>query len=209
MKECLEQCFAEQAAFVAAWHEAEPDDIAVPEGEATPATLRALVAREHLRNYRLWHVEDEARRKDVDAEVIARCKREIDGLNQSRNDHMERVDACVVELVSGLLPQDAAERYNTETIGAALDRLSIISLKIFHMREQTLRSDVNAEHVTSCERKLAVLREQREDLMRSVVELVDEYAAGTKRPKVYYQFKMYNDPSLNPALYGAARAASK
>ncbi|WP_462326198.1 DUF4254 domain-containing protein [Desulfobaculum sp.] len=209
LKKTLEECFAEQVAYVADWHTAEPEDIDVPEGEATPATLRALIAREHLRNYRLWHVEDEARRKDVGPEIIAQCKRDIDGLNQSRNDYMEKVDACIVELVLPHLPQNAAERYNTETIGAAVDRLSIISLKMFHMREQTERADVSEEHIRSCQQKLAVLQEQSADLQRSVLELVDDYAEGRKRPKVYYQFKMYNDPSLNPAVYGAAQAASK
>lgn len=209
LKKALEECFAEQIAYVAAWHEAVPEEIDLPEGGATPAMLKALVAREHLRNYRLWHVEDEARRKDVGPEIIAQCKRDIDGFNQSRNDYMEKVDACIVELVAPLLPQDAAERYNTETIGAAVDRLSIISLKIFHMKEQTERTDVGEEHIRSCEQKLAVLHEQQTDLSRSVLELIDEYAEGAKRPKVYYQFKMYNDPSLNPSLYKGGQASSK
>ncbi|MGE4297309.1 MAG: DUF4254 domain-containing protein [Desulfovibrionaceae bacterium] len=207
LKKTLNTCFAAQLDTVAAWHEQEPDDVEAPQGHTLDALL-PLVLRQHVRNFKLWHVEDTARRTDVGHEVIADCKRRIDGLNQSRNDAIERVDACIVTLVTPLLPPlapDAAPRFNTETIGNALDRLSILSLKLFHMREQTERADVDAAHADSCRAKLDVLREQHRDLCRAVLELVDDYAAGAKRPKVYYQFKMYNDPSLNPELYKHAR----
>jgi len=90
---------------------------------------------------------------------------------------------------------------NTESLGMAVDRLSILSLKIFHMKEQTERDDVDAAHIASCEEKLCVLEEQRSDLEVAVLDLIDDYAKGVKRPKVFYQCKMYNDPSLNPELY--------
>lgn len=190
-----------QAAAVAIWHDAEPEGLDEPAPAADLDALRRLAAAEHLTNYRLWHVEDEARRTDVNAEVIADCKRRIDALNQKRNDLIEKVDACIVGLVSPLIPQDARRRYNTETVGSALDRLSIMALKAYHMQEQTERDDVTDEHRASCLKKLDVLHEQRADLLQSVCELLADYAAGEKLPKVYYQFKMYNDPSLNPALY--------
>lgn len=202
LQQAVSNIVAEQGRQVAAWHETDPGELPEPAPAADLTTLAAMAAREHQANYRLWHVEDEARRTDVGAEVIADCKRRIDGLNQRRNDLIEKVDACLVPLVSPLIPADAPERYNTETVGTALDRLSIIALKIFHMREQTERDDVDEAHLDSCRAKLATLEEQRDDLAKSVSELLAEYAAGTKRPKVYYQFKMYNDPSLNPSLYG-------
>ena len=194
LKKELEQCWQAQLETVAFWHENVPE---TTDGNG----LRELVLQQHLRNFKLWHVEDRARRKDVDGEIIARCKYEIDALNQQRNDLIEQVDACLIRRIGMFLPGDAVAAYNTETIGSALDRLSILSLKIFHMQEQTVREDADTAHKAGCADKLAILREQHQDLSQSVLALVDEYAAGTKQPKVYFQFKMYNDPSLNPELY--------
>lgn len=209
IRNALQSCFTQQREAVAAWHDNEPEEIELDGEEVSLERLASLIARENLRNFRLWHVEDQARRKDVDATVIASCKQQVDALNQSRNDYMEKTDACLVSLLLPLLPKDAAERYNTESLGAAIDRLSILCLKIFHMQEQTERMDVDADHIAKCQQKLAVLNEQHGDLCRAVDELVEEYADGRKRPKVYYQFKMYNDPSLNPALYKAGQTVSK
>jgi hypothetical protein len=116
------------------------------------------------------------------------------------------VDACLIRRIGAFLPANAPATYNTETIGSALDRLSILSLKMFHMQEQTERTDAGAAHKAGCMDKLAILREQHRDLSRSVLELIEEYASGTKQPKVYFQFKMYNDPSLNPELYTRERS---
>ena len=197
LKEELTGCWQAQMETVAAWHEHLPETVEAP-------GLVGLVLRQHLRNFKLWHVEDRARRKDVDGEVIARCKYEIDGLNQQRNDLIEQVDAELIRRIGAFLPENASRKYNTETIGSALDRLSILSLKVFHMQEQTLRDDVEEDHRAACGKKLATLTEQRRDLSLSILDLVDAYGAGTKRPKVYFQFKMYNDPSLNPELYAPA-----
>lgn len=205
LKKALEECAEEQLKAVEDWHKAEPPFRDEPFEASGPEGLKEIVLRQHWCNFRLWHVEDRARRKDVGPDVIADCKYAIDGLNQRRNDLMERIDQCVVEMIDQHLPADAAERYNTESIGAAVDRLSILALKIFHMEEQTRRTDVGREHVSSCTGKCAVLTEQRGDLVRSVTGLVQEYADGSKRPKVYFQFKMYNDPSLNPELYAPGR----
>ena len=137
-------------------------------------------------------------------DVIAACKRSIDAFNQRRNDFMEKVDACIVAMCLPHLPAPAEgrrPRYNTESVGAAVDRLSIISLKAYHMREETERTDVDAAHIEACRKKLTTLLDQRDELFTAILELIDDYAAGRKRPRVYYQFKMYNDPRLNPALY--------
>jgi hypothetical protein len=202
LKDILAELAAEQLEKVAVWHRSEPDMPEPADKEPCEDLLRELVISEHLVNFRLWHVEDEARRTDVDDAAIAGCKRRIDRLNQQRNDLIEQVDACIVGLVAGELPPDASDRRNTETLGSALDRLSINALKIYHMGEEAGRADAGREHVKKCEQKVRVLREQRDDLLTAVLQLIDEYAAGAKSPRVYYQFKMYNDPALNPKLYG-------
>ncbi|MDR2076266.1 MAG: DUF4254 domain-containing protein [Desulfovibrio sp.] len=193
----LEEAFAAQTAAVEEWH--------VPRAplpvQAGGEDLRALILAQHASNFRLWHVEDRARRRDVPDAAIAACKREIDALNQTRNDGIEKVDRRLAILLEPFLPREAARRLNTETAGMAIDRLSILALKIYHMEEQTLRRDAGGEHRKACRDKLAVLRSQRLDLARSVLELLDDYAAGRKRPAAYQQFKMYNDPNLNPELY--------
>lgn len=214
LADLLSECFVLQDEATERWHSEEPaapepPDCAGDVSDALPGVvpeklanaLRALVLDQHLRNFRLWHVEDEARRRDVDDAVIAGCKRRIDALNQERNDRMERVDACLVALLRPLLPVAGSEAYNTESPGMAIDRLSILSLKIWHMAEQTRREDAGPEHIAACREKLAVLHRQRRDLAAAVQGLMTEYLAGSKRPRVYFQFKMYNDPNLNPQLY--------
>ncbi|EPR41718.1 Protein of unknown function DUF4254 [Desulfovibrio sp. X2] len=205
-------CAQAQLDLTDLWHEREPaadyDPIALDEaGQGGAPSLPAVAAAEHLANFRLWHVEDEARRRDVGPEVIADCKRRIDGLNQRRNDLIERVDAALIAAMQDVLPANAPARHNTESAGMALDRLSILALKVFHMKEQTERLDAGEEHRRACVAKLAVLREQRTDLLAALTDLLADYAAGRKRPKVYFQFKMYNDPALNPALYGKGAKA--
>ncbi|MFV0423332.1 DUF4254 domain-containing protein [Oleidesulfovibrio sp.] len=208
IKSALERAFDAQVDATARWHESEPGTPEAAGAEVTEKTpalaaLHRLVLAQHLMNFKLWHVEDIARRKDVGPEVIADCKYRIDGYNQHRNDYMEKVDVCMISLMQPLLPQvDDSVRINTESLGMAVDRLSILSLKMFHMLEQVERTDATEEHIASCREKLNVLAEQREDLGRAVMDLLGDYAVGKKRPKTYYQFKMYNDPNLNPELYG-------
>jgi len=202
IKETLRDAINHQTRSALDWHFGEPmyhDALAKDVGGISG--LRELVGRQHWANFRLWHVEDRARRKDVDARVIADCKYAIDKLNQERNDLIERVDECLITMLTPHLPGDATERYNTETVGAALDRLSIQALKIYHMKEQCSRKDVDEAHVEQCSVKIGVLNRQHEDLTRAIFELIDEYVEGTKKPKVYFQLKMYTDPSLNPELY--------
>jgi hypothetical protein len=195
LKALLEEAFAAQTAATEEWH-ARPEPVCGADRD-----LRAAILAQHASNFRLWHVEDRARRRDVPDAAIAACKREIDGLNQMRNDGIEEVDRRLAVLLEPLLPGEAAGRMNTETAGMAVDRLSILALKIYHMEEQTRRRDAGPEHVAACRDKLAVLRRQRLELIRAVLELLDDYASGNKRPAAYSQFKMYNDPDLNPELY--------
>jgi hypothetical protein len=200
LKTTLDACFEAQVAATARWHESEPD--APTPGEAhSLQNLGKLTEREHYYNFLLWHVEDRARSRDAGDAAIAACKREIDRLNQKRNDSMEAVDRCLHAILLPCVPPGAAQRRNTETPGMAIDRLSILALKIYHMDEQTRRDDVDAAHVLSCKQKLAVLQTQRADLAQALRELIVDYGEGRKIPALYNQFKMYNDPSLNPELY--------
>ena len=194
-----------------AWHGEQPGEaLSLPEHEAEmvdplpesgPDRLPGVILHQHLCNYRLWHIEDCARRVDVSDSEIAACKRAIDRQNQQRNDLMEQIDQCLAQLLSPLLPTHSADLRNTETPGMAVDRLSILALKIYHMREETLRHDVEEAHRERCGQKLAVLQDQRKALVSALRHLLQEYVAGTKRPALFFQFKMYNDPSLNPELY--------
>lgn len=202
IKETIRDAVKHQTRSVSDWHFGEPLYQGNPEDDLHGiAGFRELVGRQHWANFQLWHVEDRARRKDVDAKVIADCKYAIDKLNQKRNDLIERADECLIGMLLSILPEDGVQRYNTETVGAALDRLSIQALKIFHMKEQCNRKDVEESHVEQCNAKVCVLNRQHDDLSQAILELIDEYAAGSKKPKVYFQFKMYNDSSLNPELY--------
>ena len=158
-----------------------------------------LVQENHLRNFQLWHEEDIARRDDLGFERIYNAKRAIDGYNQQRNNFIEEMDK---QLVEELKPAESGVPFNSETPGMIIDRLSILALKEYHMREETEREDASDEHKESCEFKLARIIQQRSDLARSLDELLEEIRAGRRSFAVYYQFKMYNDPALNPQLYG-------
>lgn len=200
LKAALDTCFTGQVTATAFWHDTEPQ-APVRTDSYSIKNLRNLVILEHYYNFQLWHVEDRARRKDVSDAIIADCKRQVDRLNQMRNDCIEEVDRCLYAILLPHIPQGATSRQNTETPGMALDRLSILALKIYHMEEQTKREDVDEEHIRSCSAKLATLRRQRSDLVIAVLELISDYVQGSKMPALYSQFKMYNDPSLNPELY--------
>ena len=154
----------------------------------------------HRFNNLLWDEEDQARRRDVPDSAIAASKRAIDGYNQKRNDAIERIDEQLLLMLPNPGSNQAA-RLSSETPGAMIDRLSILSLKIHHMRLQTQRSDVAAAHVENCLSKLHRLNEQRTDLAACLDLLLAECARGASYFKIYRQFKMYNDPALNPAIY--------
>jgi hypothetical protein len=184
-------------ATVEKWHREEIDNRY--EG------LLHLVCEQHQRNYLLWHQEDIARSPNVTDAAIAEVKRKIDRLNQQRNDLIEKIDLGLIHQLEawGARPRPGA-RLNTETPGSVIDRLSILALRLYHMDEQLTRDDVDEDHRAMVRAKLEVLHEQLRDLSGALVELLDDIVAGRKRLKVYRQFKMYNDPKLNPYLYATA-----
>jgi uncharacterized protein DUF4254 len=172
------------------------------QGARSPgAGLWQAIEANHVHNRMLWEQEDLARRRNVPDSDIAANKRAIDAHNQSRNDAIERIDEMLLQSLSAVKPKPDA-RLNSETAGAMVDRLSILALKIKAMREQTQRKDVDREHIEACSAKLARLVEQRADLAGCLDRLLAECARGEGYFKVYRQFKMYNDPKLNPAIYG-------
>jgi hypothetical protein len=158
----------------------------------------------HWHNCMLWEQEDLARRRNVPDSEIAGNKRAIDSHNQKRNDSIERIDEGLLEVLEKVKRKPGA-RLNSETAGAMIDRLSILALKIHHMRLQTERADVDREHIESCRERLVRLIEQRADLAGCLDRLLLEAQRGEAYFKIYRQFKMYNDPKLNPALYGRKR----
>jgi len=148
-----------------------------------------------------WHLEDIIRDEHIDPVDALALKRRIDRSNQDRTDLVEKIDDYFRKLYAGVAVQPDAT-INTESPAWAIDRLSILALKIWHMREQTERADADAAHIAKCQGKLAVLLEQRCDLTTAIDQLLDDIAAGRKYMKVYMQMKMYNDPDTNPVLYG-------
>lgn len=166
-----------------------------------PVVLNPIALELAYRNYQLWHEEDKARRTDVPDSVIAQVKRNIDRFNQQRNDLIEKLDEAILAWVQSGVKMDPNLPINSETPGSIVDRISILSLKTFHMHEDTLRDDVSDEHRERSKGRLAILRIQRADLETALGLLIAEYRAGTKQMKLYRQFKMYNDPSLNPEVY--------
>ncbi len=164
-----------------------------------------LVCEQHSFNYLLWHEEDIARSRDVTDAEIARVKRSIDGYNQQRNDWIEKIDDQIALIVdSSKIAIDPNAPMNTETPGCTIDRLSILALRLYHLREQLERDDVSEEHFDSVRKKIAVCRLQQDDLSCSLGQLIGDILSGKKRHRTYRQFKMYNDPTLNPYLYQAA-----
>lgn len=148
-----------------------------------------------------WHLEDLVRPDDVEPREALRLKRWIDRSNQQRTDLVERIDDVFMAKYKDVKPLDDAT-INTETPAWAIDRLSILALKIYHFSIEVNRSDATAEHHARCQAKLDVLLTQKSDLTMAIDQLLDELAQGKKVMKVYRQMKMYNDPSLNPMLYG-------
>lgn len=148
-----------------------------------------------------WHLEDIIRDPQIEPVNGIKIKRRIDKSNQDRTDLVEKIDDWFLKEFGNVQSKPGA-RINSETPAWLLDRMSILLLKIFHMKEQTLRADVSEEHIARCEQKLAVLMEQRNDMRLAFDELIEDLGSGARRFKVYRQMKMYNDASLNPVLYG-------
>ena len=148
-----------------------------------------------------WHFEDIIRDPQIDPVAALTLKRRIDKSNQDRTDLVEMIDSYFLTTYKDVeVKADAV--INTESPAWAVDRLSILALKIYHMKEQVERKDASAEHVATCQKKLDVLLEQQKDLSSAIDQLISDIEAGKKYMKVYKQMKMYNDPNLNPVLYG-------
>ena len=161
---------------------------------------------EHLLYYKnwidtvQWHLEDIIRDPEINPVEALAIKRRIDASNQERTDMVEYIDSYFLDRYKAVVPAPDA-RINTETPAWAVDRLSILALKIYHMQQEVLRSDVAPEHRQACQAKLDVLLTQRTDLSQAIEELLADIEAGRKYMKLYKQMKMYNDPALNPVLY--------
>ena len=148
-----------------------------------------------------WHLEDIIRDPNIDPVEALKIKRRIDASNQVRTDMVEYIDSYLLDKYKDIKPL-ADAKINTETPAWAIDRLSILELKIYHMRQEVLRTDVEQSHIDACQKKLNTLLEQQKDLSTAIEELIEDIEAGRKYMKTYKQMKMYNDPTLNPVLYG-------
>ena len=166
--------------------------------ESSADGLMALAIAQHRSNFELWHEEDKARAPDASDAEIAQVKRAIDTLNQRRNDLVEKMDVWLMDR----LEQEASAPLHSETPGMMVDRLSILALKIYHTREEAHRMNATEGHRLRNVERLSLLEEQRDDLAGCLDALWAEVLQGRRRFKLYRQMKMYNDPELNPAVYG-------
>jgi hypothetical protein len=169
------------------------------EDETKAEGLMELAVAQHRANFDLWHEEDKARDPEASDAEIAKVKHAIDGLNQRRNDLVEKIDEL---LLTSAGKQNPAAPLHSETPGMMIDRLSILTLKIYHTREEAGRMTATEAHRKKNAARLVVLEEQRSDLAHCLDDLWREVLTGTRRFKLYRQMKMYNDPELNPVVYG-------
>ena len=172
------------------------------ENPYSAGTLEFLLYRKCWIDTVQWHLEDIIRDPAIDPVKALEIKRWIDRSNQERTDMVEYIDSWYLEQYKDVKTSPDA-KINTETPAWAIDRLSILALKIYHMQIEASRKDASAEHLGKCQEKLSVLLQQRKDLTQGITELIEDIASGAKYMKVYKQMKMYNDPSLNPVLYAS------
>lgn len=195
----VEQCNAIFAQAVADYHRTDDVDAPMPNPYAAGTIENELYCKNWIDTVQ-WHLEDIIRDPQIDPAEALVIKRRIDKSNQDRTDLVEHIDSYFWEQFHEVKPQPNA-RINTESPAWAIDRLSILHVKIWHMQEQVDRKDVSAEQHDKCVAKLAVLKEQLEDLTTSIRQLLEDYSSGARVMKMYRQMKMYNDPTLNPVLY--------
>jgi len=195
-----EKCYRifEQATL--AYHEMDDVDATIQ----NPYESKSIEFYLYLKNWIdavQWHMEDIIRNPQIIPEEAVAMKRRIDKSNQDRTDLVELIDSFFLEKYKDSKPLPGAT-INTESPAWAVDRLSILVLKIYHMQQEVNRPDAEPEHKARCEEKLRVLLEQKKDLSTALDQLLDDIKEGRKYMKVYKQMKMYNDPALNPVLYG-------
>ena len=177
------------------------DDVDTPISNPYPGgSFEALLYLKNWIDTVQWHLEDIIRLPNIDPAEGILIKRRIDKSNQDRTDKVEQLDDYFLEQFKNVKPKTGT-RINSETPAWLMDRMSILMLKIYHMKEQTERKDATADHLAKCQSKLSVLLEQREDMKLAFDELIEDISKGERRFKVYRQMKMYNDASLNPMLY--------
>ena len=178
------------------------DDVDHPiENPYEPGSLEHLLYHKNWIDTVQWHLEDIIRDPQIDPVAALAIKRRIDKSNQDRTDMVEYIDSYLLDKYRDVEPRPDA-RLNTETPAWAFDRLSILALKIYHMAREAERTDVGDAHRAACRKKLDVLLAQQVDLSGAIEELIGDIEAGRKYMKTYKQMKMYNDPALNPVLYG-------
>ena len=179
----------------------QKDHVDAPlENSFTEGSFEALLYHKNWIDTVQWHLEDIIRLPDINPAEALKIKRRIDKSNQDRTDMVEKVDDYFLDQFKNVTPK-ADTRINSETPAWLLDRMSILMLKIYHMREQTERKDADEAHIAKCKMKLDVLMEQKTDMQLAFDELMEDISKGNRRFKVYRQMKMYNDASLNPVLY--------
>ena len=177
------------------------DDVdAVVENPYPEGSIEHLLYRKNMIDTVQWHLEDLIRDPKIDPVAALRIKRRIDKSNQERTDLVEWIDSYFLDRYKEVVPLPNAT-INTESPAWAIDRLSILALKIYHMREQTLRTDATEDHKAKQQARLDILLIQQQDLSTAIDQLLDDIAAGRKYMKVYRQMKLYNDPSTNPVFY--------
>lgn len=184
-----------------AWHQEDlAGDPSSAESDSAGGWLQA-VSRHHHANFDLWHIEDQARAPGATDADLAKVKRNIDRTNQLRNDLAEELDCILLRWLEPRRLPNTNAPLNSESPGLMIDRLSILALKIYHTREETERVDAELEHKMRNRERLVILETQRNDLAGCLDALWNQTLAGTRQFKLYRQLKMYNDPSLNPAVY--------
>jgi len=171
---------------------------------SNPYEVKSIAYYLYLKNWIdavQWHYEDIIRDPNIKPEDALMLKRKIDKSNQDRTDLVELIDSYFLDKSKDVqVASDAT--INTESPAWAIDRLSILALKIYHMEQEVKRTDTSAEHLKQCQQKLDILLEQKKDLSTAIDQLLTDIENGKKYMKVYKQMKMYNDPALNPVLYG-------
>lgn len=196
-----ERCNAVFDRATADYHVTDSIDAPTP-AVYEPGSLDALLYRKNWIDVAQWHMEDLIRDPEIEPAAGMELKHRIDASNQDRTDRVEDLDSFFRDYYANVAVREDAQ-INTESPAWALDRLSILAVKIYHMNVETTRKDASEEHLARCRGKLAVLLEQRRDLSQAIDTLLEDIAAGRKYMKVYRQMKMYNDADTNPVLYAA------